>query len=56
MTSSSMEKTKAKKQSDKETRAEVTTEMAKPRVAVSARAGEMSSAFDPMELLSGSRY
>jgi hypothetical protein len=45
-----MEKTKAKKQSDKETLAEVTKEMAKPRVAASARES-MSSAVDPMELL-----
>ena len=45
-----MEKTKAKKQSDKETLAEVTKEMAKPRVAASARE-RISSAVDPMELL-----
>jgi hypothetical protein len=44
-----MEKTNTK-QSDKETLAEVTKEMAKPRVAASAR-DEMASALDPMELL-----
>jgi hypothetical protein len=44
-------KKKTKKQSDKETLAEVTKEMAKPRVAASARGGEMASALDPMELL-----
>jgi hypothetical protein len=49
MTSSSMDKNKTKKQSDKETLAEVTKEMAKPRVAASAR-DEMASALDPMEL------
>jgi hypothetical protein len=43
-----MEKTKTKKQSDKETLVEVTKEMAKPRVAASAR-DEMASALDPME-------
>jgi hypothetical protein len=48
MTSFSMDKTKPKKQSDKETLAEVTKEMAKPRVAASAR-DEMASALDPME-------
>jgi hypothetical protein len=48
MTFSSMEKTEAKKQSDKDTLAEVTKEMAKPRVAASARGG-MSSALDPTE-------
>jgi hypothetical protein len=50
MTSSSVGKTKAKKQIRQETPPEVTKEMAKPRVAASARGGEMSSAFDPMEL------
>jgi hypothetical protein len=49
MTSSRMGKTNTK-QSDKETLAEVTKEMAKPRVAASAR-DEMASALDPMELL-----
>jgi hypothetical protein len=48
MTSSSMDKTKTKKQSDEETLAEVTKEMAKPRVAASAR-DELASASDPME-------
>jgi hypothetical protein len=37
MASSDMDKTKTKKQSDKDTIAEVTLEMAKPRVAMSAR-------------------
>jgi hypothetical protein len=46
-----MNKTKTKKQSDKETLAEVTKEMAKPRVAASAR-DEMASDLDPTELRS----
>jgi hypothetical protein len=52
-----MDKTKSKKQSDKDTIAEVTLEMAKPRVAKSARLGDtdenehLSAARDPMELL-----
>ena len=37
MTSSCMDKKKTKKQSDKDTLAEVTKEMAKPMVAASAR-------------------
>jgi hypothetical protein len=37
MTSSGMDETKSKKQSDKDTIAEVPLEMAKPRVAMSAR-------------------
>jgi hypothetical protein len=56
MTSSGMDKTKSKKQSDKDTIAEVTLEMAKPRVAMSARRDtnenrNPSAARDPMELL-----
>jgi hypothetical protein len=57
MTSSGMDKTKTKKQSDQDTLAEVTLEMAKPRVAMSARErdtddnGNSSGARDPMELL-----
>jgi hypothetical protein len=56
MTSSGMAKTKTKKQSDKDTIAEVTLEMAKPRVAMSARGdtnenGNPGAARDPMELL-----
>ena len=51
-----MGKTKTKKQSDKDTIAEVTLEMAKPRVAMSARQrdtenGNPSVARDPKELL-----
>ena len=58
-----MDKTKTKKQSDQDTLAEVTLEMAKPRVAMSAREpsniyGNESSgratdtdALDPMKLL-----
>jgi hypothetical protein len=52
-----MDKTKTKKQSDKDTLAEVTEEMAKPRVAMSARerdTGENDSSRvmdDPKELL-----
>jgi hypothetical protein len=46
MTSSRMGKTNTK-QSDKETLAEVTKEMAKPRVATSAR--DQMAALDPME-------
>jgi hypothetical protein len=37
MTSSSMDKNQTKKQSDRDTLAEITLEMAKPRVAMSAR-------------------
>jgi hypothetical protein len=56
MTSSGMDKTKSKKQLDKDTIAEVTLEMAKPRVAMSARRDtngtrNPSAARDPMELL-----
>jgi hypothetical protein len=51
MTSFSMDKTKPKKQSDKETLAEVTKEMAKPRVAASVRGEMTSEPDDPMELL-----
>jgi hypothetical protein len=63
MTSPEMGKTKSKKQSDKDTIAEVTLEMAKPRVALSAREhsdpegiGNSSSVtdtspLDPMKLL-----
>jgi hypothetical protein len=50
-----MEKTKAKKRSDKETLSEITKEMAKPRVAASARSGESSSPFDPTEVLGKSK-
>jgi len=39
MTFSCMDKKKTKKQSDKDTLAEVTKKMAKPRVAMSAREG-----------------
>ena len=51
-----MDKTKTTKQSDKDTLAEVTQEMAKPRVAMSARRDtdeneNPSGARDPMELL-----
>ena len=51
-----MVKTKSKKQSDKDTIAEVTLEMAKPRVAMSARRDTNENknpraARDPMELL-----
>jgi hypothetical protein len=52
-----MDKTKSKKQSDKDTIAEVTLEMAKPRVARSARQRDTdenenpSAARDPMEML-----
>jgi hypothetical protein len=57
MTSSRMDKTKTKKQSDKDTLAEVTLEMAKPRVAMSAKepytdenkGGRVTD--DPMKLL-----
>jgi hypothetical protein len=54
MTSSGMDKTKTKKQSDQDTLAEVTLEMAKPRVAMSARERDTDSSHvtdDPMELL-----
>jgi hypothetical protein len=63
MTSSEMGKTKSKKQSDKDTIAEVTLEMAKPRVALSAREHSDAngnrhssgvtdtSPLDPMKLL-----
>jgi hypothetical protein len=56
MTSLGMGKTKSKKQSDKDTIAEVTLEMAKPRVAMSARRDtnenrNPSATRDPMELL-----
>jgi hypothetical protein len=46
-----MEKTKAKKQSHKESLAEVAKELAESRVAASAIGVEMTSAVDPMELL-----
>ena len=52
-----MGKTKTKKQSDQDTLAEVTLEMAKPRVAMSARERDTdentnpTTARDPMELL-----
>jgi hypothetical protein len=51
-----MDKKKTEKQSDKETLAEITLEMAKPRVAMSARGdtnenGNPSAARDVMELL-----
>jgi hypothetical protein len=49
-----MDKTKTKKQSDQDTLAEVTLEMAKPRVAMSARERDTDSSYvtdDPMELL-----
>jgi hypothetical protein len=58
MTPSGMDKTKTKKQSDQDTLAEVTLEMAKPRVAMSARerdpdenrhSGRVTD--DPMKLL-----
>jgi hypothetical protein len=56
MTSSGMDKNKSKKQLDKDTLAEVTLEMAKPRVAMSARRDtnenrNPTAARDPMELL-----
>jgi hypothetical protein len=56
MTFSGMGKAKTTKQSDKDTIAEVTLEMAKPRVAMSARGdtnenGNPSGVRDPMELL-----
>jgi hypothetical protein len=58
MTSSGMGKTKTKKQSDQDTLAEVTLEMAKPRVALSARERDPEEnndsgcvTDDPMELL-----
>jgi hypothetical protein len=58
MTFSGMNKTKAKKQSDKDTLAEVTLEMAKPRVAMSARERHPDEnrdsgciTDDPMQLL-----
>jgi hypothetical protein len=58
MTPSGMDKTKTKKQSDKDTLAEVTPEMAKPRVAMSARECDTDETTDssrvtddPMELL-----
>jgi hypothetical protein len=57
MTSSGMDKTKTKKQSDQDTLAEVTLEMAKPRVAMSARRDTDENrdssrvTDDPMELL-----
>jgi hypothetical protein len=52
-----MDKTKTKKQSDQETLAEVTLEMAKPRVAMSARERDTDESDsgcvtdDPMKLL-----
>jgi hypothetical protein len=49
-----MDKTKTKKQSDQDTLAEVAFEMAKPRVAMSARERDTDSSHvtdDPMELL-----
>jgi hypothetical protein len=51
-----MDEAKSKKQSDKDTIAEVTLEMAKPRVAASARRDtneneNLSAARDPMGLL-----
>jgi hypothetical protein len=53
-----MDKTKTKKQSDKDTLAEVTLEMAKPRVAMSARERDPDEnkdssrvSEDPMKLL-----
>src|SRR5450631_2437126 len=58
MASSRMDKTKTKKQSDQETLAEVTLEMAKPRVARSARERDSDEnrdssrvTDDPMKLL-----
>jgi hypothetical protein len=54
MTSSGTGKTKSKKQSDKDTIAEVTPEMAKPRAARSAKERDTDSGHhtdDPMELL-----
>jgi hypothetical protein len=54
MPSSGMSKNKTKKQSDQDTLAEVTLEMAKPRVARSARERDTDSGHvtdDPMELL-----
>jgi hypothetical protein len=57
MTSSGMDKTKTKKQSDEDTLAEVTLEMAKPRVARSARERDTDEndsgrvTDDPMKLL-----
>ena len=57
MTYSGVEKNKSKKQPDQDILAEVTLEMAKPRVAMSARErdpdknGNSSVARDPMELL-----
>jgi hypothetical protein len=57
MTSSGMGKNKTKKQSDEDTLAEVTLEMAKPRVAMSARRDTYENrdsscvTDDPMELL-----
>jgi hypothetical protein len=58
MTSSCMDKTKTKKQSDQDILAEITLEMAKPRVAMSARERDtdenrdsIGATDDPMELL-----
>jgi hypothetical protein len=58
MTSSCMDKKNIKKQSDKDTLAEVTLEMAKPRVPMSARECDTDEnrdsspvTVDPMELL-----
>jgi hypothetical protein len=58
MTSSGMDKKKTKKQSDQDTLAEVTLEMAKPRVARSARERDSDEnrdssrvTDDPMKLL-----
>jgi hypothetical protein len=58
MTSSGMDKKKTKKQSDQDTLAEVTLEMAKPRVARSARERDTDEnrdssrvTDDPKELL-----
>jgi hypothetical protein len=58
MTSSGMRKNRTKKQSDQDTLAEVTLEMAKPRVAMSARECDTDEnrdsscvTDDPMELL-----
>jgi hypothetical protein len=46
-----MDKNKTEKQSDKDTLAEVTKEMAKPRVALSAREDSGLAIDDPMKLL-----
>jgi hypothetical protein len=58
MTSSGMDETKTKKQSDQDTLAEVPLEMAKPRVAMSARECDPDESRDsgrvtgdPMKLL-----